>query len=203
MRTALLTKLHVFRLTDDIDSQQQMHHGWEIAITGDLRSVALGFYKAELISDTEVVITVPSYDQGFAHDYDQLRAELVKWSYYNAAAEKAHTVSRSALASNQVPSTLKFLIKFRTGELLTNTLYSPASVPLGEITPQVTPFSTDYTIGSTVYTSWNAWITWKVSRVEENKRMSTFKRTPTASVGLAAAVLLNGAPTADSSGMES
>jgi hypothetical protein len=178
-RPEQLENLHVFRLLDDVDQSNQRHHGYEIGVMGDLRAVGHGHYSATLISDTEIVVELPTATTTFLEDYDTMRAAMIATGTHNDAAEKAHVTARSGMLSNPDRKTLKFLVRIRTGEKLTNAVYSPNSVPTGEIYPTVTPFTSSFThLDGRTYQETKAWISWKVARVEHEKRMAIAQRPP-------------------------
>lgn len=139
---------------------------------GDLRSVALGLYKATLLNDYDVELEIPSCVSSFLQDYHEIKAAQVEWGNLNAAAEKAHTSARASIMNVDENQGLKILLRFRTGETLTNIVYTPTSVPIGEIQPEFTPYQTRFEVFGHEYQTTEAWMSWKVSRVEKHKRMA-------------------------------
>jgi hypothetical protein len=172
-RSELLPNLLVFRITDDTDSDHQYHNGYEVVVLGDLRQLIAGLYKAVLLNEFEIEVELPTTSASFLHDYETLRRAMAKFGHLKDAAVKAHTIARGGILkkdSNRM--TLKILIRFRTGEKLTNAMYTPQSHPYGEIDPEPTPYTTRFTWMNKQYENTELFLSFKVSRVEEEVRMS-------------------------------
>jgi hypothetical protein len=172
-KSELLPNLLVFRLLDDIDHKEQWHHGYEIVVIGGLRSTAEGNYKVTLLNEYEVEVCMPTTSSSFLHEYDVLQVALKQWDNHNDAAERAHISCMSGLLHDSDRSSLKILIRFATGEQLTNAFYTPDAVPFGEVNVSVTPWKTSFHFMGQDWPTTDVWLAWKVSRVELNKRMAT------------------------------
>lgn len=170
LRNELLPNLLVFRLQDDKDSNNQYHNGYEVVIIADLRHLIGGLYKATLLSDYEMELVLPTTPASFLEDYSTLQRAMVGWDTLNAAAVKAHETCRAGIMNDSDRKTLKILIRFRTGEKLTNVLYSPESVPYGEIEPAPTPYETSHVWKGRNWKHTEVWLAFKVSRVEGTAR---------------------------------
>jgi hypothetical protein len=164
----------VFRIVDYKDSNNQLHNGYEIVVVADLRSVASGLYKATLLNEDEVEIEVPTAPSSFLENYARISAALSALGHISTPCEQSHTIQRSGLLNDPKRKTMKFLLRFhKTGEALTNGVFTPMSVPTGEIDAEPTPFSCTYPLFGKDWTTTEVWLSWKVARVEHEKRMVT------------------------------
>jgi hypothetical protein len=164
----------VYRIVDHKDGSNQLHNGYEVVIMADLRAVATGLYKATLLNAHEIEIEVPTAASSFLENDSSIKTAMVALGHSSGPAEQAHTIQRSGVLNDPTRKTMKFLIRFhKTGESLTNAVFTRNSVPVGEIDSEPTPFSISFQLFQKTWTTTEVWLSWKVTRVENERRMVT------------------------------
>jgi hypothetical protein len=107
----------------------------------------------------------------FLYESEMLIKKQKAQGTHCARTQESHDVARNSILKEEKRQTKCRLLRFpHEVNLLSNVVYSPLSTD-GEIQIQTLPFKSTFEVGTQKFTSVNAKISWKVSTVEEHKRV--------------------------------
>lgn len=170
---AILPTLQIFRLYDVPDEKHRLHHGYQILFNGDPRMAIEGHVTCKLISATEVVVELPGPPSSFTHNFQATSAMLQRKKKTTHAALLAHASAVGRYQEDTSLMKLKYLLKFdKTGETLTNSVYSPGKPRFGAIHPKSTFVSSSFTHNGKTYSTTEIYAAFNIARVEKTVRMA-------------------------------
>lgn len=173
------TNLMIFRLVDYQDSKKRLHNGYQILYTGDLKAATDGLLTATLVDDTTIVVSMPAVPNSVLSRWQEVNRAFEVKGYGTGSVKNSQTTGISKLANNPELQQVHIQIKFdKTGETITNEVFSPHSIPFGAIAPQVTPFQSTVQYGSDskVYATTDLFVAFNVTRVELAVRMAEIRQ---------------------------
>lgn len=181
-KNCLLPNLSVFRVYDEIDGDNRLHHSYQLQYTGDMETgLEQDLLRAEVITPTKVVVVVPVSSAVLLNHYDSLKAQMVRQGKVTSAAAKSHSTGVTNYNSDKALKKFRLLISFeKTGETLTNEVWTPRSGQLGVIKPKSTLFNRTVKFNDTDYETTDLVVLWTVARVEPTKRYSVVQQQQTA-----------------------
>jgi hypothetical protein len=154
-----------------------LHNGFDLTIEADLRDLVKDHFKAQLISNHEVLVQIPAYSATWLQDVSQ----------YDKACEdqvvkQSHVVNRNAVARDQNRKNLLFLYIFSKEVQLANIFSDPADTDgfaEGIIFAQLHFWSADFIVASTSFKSWYSRVSWIFAVKESNPREAEVAQTKT------------------------
>lgn len=170
----------IFRLVDYKDSNNRLHNGYQILVTGDLKTATSGLLVATLIDETTISVSMPAVPNSIMNRWQAVNRAMEAKGYKTQAVKNSQTTAISKLVSSTALQQVHILIKFdHTGERVSNDVFSPRSVPFGPIAPQVTPFESTFHLTSDAareYSSTELFVAFNVTRVEADERMGEIRQ---------------------------
>lgn len=163
-------EFQVFEFTD-VNEGGILHNGFEIVIEGDLRDIFEGKYNAYLYSDNEIMVHMPSMSHAFLHESEMLIKKQKAHDTHCSRTQESHDVARNKILKDERRQTKRLLLRFPQDMELSNNVYSPQSSDDGEIEIETLPFKSEFEAGGHKVTTVTVRISWKVSIVEEEKRV--------------------------------
>jgi len=171
-KTLLFPGLHLFRVTDHEDSQHRLHHGYQVLFIGDPEmAIEEGMLSCTLINETQLEICVPGTVASFFKDYASTHRILKQKKKTSKPARVAHSIVISRFQEDPSLMQLKYLIDVsRTGETLTNTVFTPGSERFGPVRPKSSLIERVFHRGSTQHVTTDLYAAFNVARVEKTIR---------------------------------
>lgn len=125
----LSANLMIFRITDYQDFNQpqprQLHNGYQILYVGDYMNSLTGHLHAELITPTQVLVTMPAAPYSFTNRQKHLHSILERETALLPGVGKSYTTAASKMRNKKSNMmTCQVLVDFEgTGEQLTNDVF--------------------------------------------------------------------------------
>jgi hypothetical protein len=161
-------EFEVFQLTDvNVNKAGVLHNGYEVVFYADVQDVMEKKFKAVLKNDYEILVQMPSLSRHFTDNSENLVSQQKAALVHCIRTQQAHDVARNGILKDVKRQTKSRLLRFPqdTGPL-SNNIFSPDSTD-GEIAFEPFPLQTKYKTA----TSTHVRLSWKVSAIEEEKRV--------------------------------
>jgi hypothetical protein len=172
-KNTLVPGLLVFRVLDEKDSNNRLHHGYQLLYTGDMRLALAGLLTCTVVSKTAVEVVMPACSDGFLLSFNDYKQAVKSKKKMSAAVLRAHTAAANKMVQNKALQTVKILVSFEdTGEELTNAVFSDSSHPLGEVKPKAVVLANDVELSGKQYKTATLYAGFLIARVEQEERMA-------------------------------
>jgi hypothetical protein len=113
---------------------------------------------------------MPSMSFAFLHEFEMLIKKQEAHDTHCPCTQESHDVARNKILKDKRYQTKHLLLRFPQGMDLSNNVYSP-QLSDGEIEIETLPFKSEFEAGGYKVTTVTAQISWKISIVEEEKRV--------------------------------
>ena len=171
-RNYILPGLQIFRLHNEKDDKEQLHHGYQILYVGDLEmGVIAGNLKCEVMSPTEIAVTIPAVPGVMVNAFSYFNRILHSKGKTSKPAKQAQATAVMAYKKDKTLALVKVLLRFeRTGETITNRTWSNTKDHTGVVKPKVCkmPHQTSYK-GKAIDVTYLV-VGWNIARVEIEER---------------------------------
>jgi hypothetical protein len=151
----------------DVKKAGVLHNGYEVVFYADVEDVMDKKFKAVLKNEYEILVQMPSLSRHLIDNSEDLVSAQKAAKVHCDRTQEAHDVARNGILKDVKRQTKYRLLRFpQDMGPLSNNIFSPDSTD-GEITFEPFPLKAKY---NTV-TSTRVRLSWKVSTVEEVKRV--------------------------------
>jgi hypothetical protein len=147
-----------------------LHNGFEIIMEGDLRDLMLDKYSAKLVSDNEILISMPSASHYWLHEPELYFNKCKAFNIHCPRAREAHDVARNDILADEERQIRSLLLRFPENTILSNRHYSPKTTD-NDLEFEVVPFQTTFVLLGKQFTTTVATIVWKIAVFEEKRRV--------------------------------
>lgn len=157
----------------DVNKDGILHNGFDIMMDCDIRDFIAGSYKAELISSSKVLISLPSTSHTYLHDFGAFFEELKKTPEdFCDRAELGHGVARNAIiGGDKARQTKKLMLCFPEHIVLVmNQHYCKSKM---ELKSHIVPFKTKFDWNGNKLVRFHDVVFWKVVIHEDEPRFKT------------------------------
>lgn len=165
----------------DVERDGVLHNGFDIIIQAELGDYFKDQYSAKLISENEILVTMPSTPCSYLHHMDRYFATMAQIGKLCPRSKLVHDVARNRILADPTSQTKQIMLRFPSGVHLINPQQAS-----NEIECQVGPFSYEQIMPagrkeSIIVT----YLSWKVDTHEENRRVVKTNRATTTTKGMA------------------
>jgi hypothetical protein len=182
-KNTLLPGLLVFRVLDEIDKDNRLHHGYQILFTGDIQLALDGMLTCTVVSKTDVEVVVPSTCDSFLLSFNKYKGLVKRKKKMSDAVLRAHATAANKMMQNRDLQSMKILISFKnTGEELTNSVFSASTQQTGAVQPKAVVLEDEVEFNSTTYQTSTLYAGFLIARVEEEERMAVMGNPPTSNL---------------------
>lgn len=152
-----------------------LHNGFGVEITGaDFTLFRDGLYRGWLTDTNKVVLQIPVGRSSLLRHVDNYQRERNRLGGHSDTYETARMVVVNRINAQEERQTYFLELVFPEEFELTNAVFTPANVPYGRITPQVTPVLTPVEISATrTINNIAVDIRFAVTIVEDEARVAT------------------------------
>jgi hypothetical protein len=154
----------------DVEKDGVLHNGYEIAMEGDLRDLTSDKYKAQLVGENEILITMPSVSHYWLHAPKDYFEKVEAFNIDCPRTKEAHDVARNAILDDEDRQTKLLLLRFPENIALSNNHYSPTAIDF-ELDSEVVPFESSFKVANKQFKTTTTAIYWKIAIIEEKKRV--------------------------------
>jgi hypothetical protein len=159
----------------DVAHDGNVYNCFAIMLFVDVRDAAKGQLTASLVSDTEVLLTMPSLPYGLYHDSTarNLRLELIQ--LHCPKLQLSQDIVINQVRESQTRPLKRLLLRFPKGVVLANVfnVASPATLLADMQTDMVMA-----NLGSQAVPVINCFMTWRVANLETHRRATVVANTP-------------------------
>lgn len=169
----LLPGLQVFRLLDEVDENNRLHHAYQLLYSGDMELALKGNLSATVVSKTGVLLELPVCVGSFINAFPSVKKQMRSKGKTTTAAAKAQTSAVVKYNSNKEMQKFRVLVEFKgTGETLANEVFSPGSSDTGVILPKSIIVQIPFDYNGKLYERTDLFVGFTVARVEPTVRMA-------------------------------
>jgi len=147
-----------------------LHNGFEILMEGDLRDLVLDKYKAQLVTENEILITMPSGSHYLLHEHDNYFKQVKAFKVLCPRTKEAYNAARNPILSDVKRLTKHILLRFSEEITLSNDQYSPKATNY-ELEYEMVPYVSSFEILGKQFTTTVGTIFWKIAVFEEKRRV--------------------------------
>lgn len=136
-KNALVPGLLLFRVLNERDGNSRLHHAYQLLFLGDMELALGGSLSVSMLSPTAVEVVMPACSDVFLLHFDEFQRALKAKKKMSKAALRSHTIAANKMLNDKSFQLIKVLILFdKTGEQLTNAVFSPTGDALGTVHPK-------------------------------------------------------------------
>jgi hypothetical protein len=170
-KNTLVPGLTVFRVLNQQDSRDRLHHGYELVYTGDVQLAAQGSLSCTLISPTAAEVVMPACSDVFLLNFRALQ-RAAEGKLTNAEMGPLPSAINKMVKNPELRK-IKVLVLFdKTGEELTNGVFSGSVEQLGIVKPKTLIISDDFEEAGGAFERTTLFVTFFIPRVEAEERMA-------------------------------
>lgn len=168
----------IFRLIDHVDKEDRLHNGYQILYTGgDFAAAINGLVSVKLIDELSVLVSIPAVPNSMLQHTSAIILQMKTAGHPVECVENSYNTAVSKLLSNQSRQLVHFLVKFdKTGETLTNEVFSPNAVPDGPVQPFPIVFEGKQQCKGKHYKNTEMYAAYNIARVEDEDRMAKVQK---------------------------
>lgn len=172
-KNSLVPGLLVFRVLDQADGDNRLHHGYQLLYTGDMQLALDGLLTCTVVSETTVEIVMPVCSDGFLLSFNKFKESVKSKKKMSNAVLRAHATAANKMVRNKDLQTIKILVDFeKTEEELTNAVFSPSSQRFGAVKPKAIVLEDDVVLNLKSYHTTTLYAGFLIARVEQEERMA-------------------------------
>jgi hypothetical protein len=172
-KNTLVPGLLVFRVLDEKDDKNRLHHGYQLLFTGDIQLALDGLLTCTIISAQEVEVVMPACSDAFVLSFNKYKQSVKAKKKMSSAVLRAHATAANKMVQNRDLQTIKILVSFEnTEEELTNGVFSSSAKQFGVVKPKAVVVEDDAMVHSKGYTTSTLFAGFLIARVEHEERMA-------------------------------
>lgn len=160
-----------------------MHNGFEIILDGDMQDFLADKYHGKLISDHEVLLTIPSMNHAYLHDLESFYNKQKFYETFCPRSQESHDIARYAICADSNRQSKKLLLRFPDDLVLSAAHYHAKDAPEGELNCDMIDHDAGFTWNGRVFVNMLYTVQWKVSILEDAKRILAQARISTKTKG--------------------
>jgi hypothetical protein len=170
-KNTLVPGLQIFRVLNQQDSAHRLYHGYQFLFTGDLQLAAKGMLNCTVVAANAVEVVMPACADIFVHNFAGFeRAALGK---FTLAEMEPLPTAVSKMVKDKDLQKIKVLILFdKTGEELTNAVFSPTKEQLGAVLPKTVTVSDTFEEAGSTFHRTTLFVSYFIPRVELEERVA-------------------------------